>query len=92
MNRVPLQVSLDIAKKIPLCINCKYYIPPSPVRNVQVPDKKMGFCRKSATIHVVDGEITYKNVEITREYNCKGNWYEENKQPVNYESLDTISY
>lgn len=92
MNRVPLQISLDAAKKVKLCVNCKYYIPPLSIRNGHVPDKKHGFCKKSGTIHVVDGEITYKNVEVTREYTCRGDWYEENKQQSKYEPLDFISY
>ena len=92
MCRAPLQISLEAAKKVPLCIHCKFYIPPPPVRAGNV-DYKRGLCQKTGMIHVVDGEITYKNVEIAREYNCKGTWFQKQiEPPPKYESLDTMSY
>lgn len=60
-------------KMPPLCVRCKYYIPP---QNKDL-SKQHGLCKKSAKINVVDGEVTFENVRIVREYDCKGLWYED---------------
>jgi len=87
MSKALMRIPLDKAKQIPLCINCKYYISPS------YKNKKLGFCQKSGTVHVVDGTIEYENVEIYREYTCKGKLYEEiNHALTAVESVDFISY
>ena len=76
MSRAPLNVPLSAAKKTPLCIHCKFYIPPNH-RGLRVEDKKLGFCQKSGIMSVIDGEIEYKNVQVVREYDCKGSWFEQ---------------
>ena len=65
----PLHVPMDA--KVPLCINCKYYMPPR--NHIKVPT--LGQCQKSGTMNVVDGTIEYKNVEVTRLFECEGKWY-----------------
>jgi len=86
-----LRIPIKNASKAPICINCKHYLEPI-YNNIKISDKKKGFCKKSGTIHVVDGTIEYEYVEIYREYTCKGNEYEEATIKVSYESLDNISY
>jgi len=73
MQRIPIRMPLN-GPMPPLCVHCKYYIPPPPHI-----DKKHGQCKKSGKVHVVDGEVTYENVCIVREYECKGQWYEDKK-------------
>ncbi len=93
MCRVPIRVPLANAKNIPLCINCKFYIPPDTTK-IYINNKRHGLCGKSGMIHVVDGSIDYENVEIYREYTCKGKLYEEKSdiEPSGYESMDFMSY
>ena len=93
MSRLPIRISLDNVNRIPLCINCKYYIPPSGNGIHYTKDKKMGFCQKSGTVHVVDGSIEYVNVELYRKYDCQGKFYEELDPSVTpTESIDFMSY
>lgn len=85
----PIKVPLATAKDHPLCINCKYYIPPPPA---QAANKKRGLCQKSGTINVIDGEIEYTLVTIAREYDCHGDWFEPNDETlVNPPYTDTSS-
>lgn len=79
LSRIPIKVPLTIAKEHPLCVHCKYYMPPPPVHQK---DKKKGLCQKSGTMHVVDGEIEYTSVSIVREFDCLGNWYEPNDETL----------
>lgn len=93
MCAYPMRIPLNNATKIPLCINCKYYIPPSGNGIHYTKDKKMGFCQKSGTVHIVDGTIEYENVELYRKYNCKGTFYEDIDPSVTpTESMDFMSY
>lgn len=90
--RVPLYIPLELAKQTPLCIHCKYYIPPPPRAGTKAPgNKKDGFCQKSGKINVVDGEIKYQLVEITREYECQGNWYDPIHHPAT-DAVDSMDY
>jgi hypothetical protein len=89
--RAPLKIPIDKAKSTPICINCKHYLSPT-YKGIQSSNKKNGFCAKSGTIHVVDGTIDYQNVEIFREYDCKGNMYEEQSVVSSYQSMDYMSY
>jgi hypothetical protein len=93
MCRVPIRVPIADAKNIPFCINCKYYIPPT-TKETYFTTKRHGFCAKSGMINVVDGTIHYENVELYREYDCKGKLYEEKSdiEPMAYESMDFLSY
>jgi len=68
---MPLLINVPMDAKVPLCINCKYYI--APKNHIKVPS--LGQCRKSGSINVIDGRIEYKNVEVTRLFECEGNWY-----------------
>jgi hypothetical protein len=77
MQRPPLRVPLMADKMPPLCVQCKYYMPPRDTTSHL--DKKQGLCKKSGKIHVVDGEVTFENVVLVREYDCKGLWYEDAK-------------
>lgn len=85
----PLRVPLNIAKTTPICVNCKYYIPPN-YNGINIQDKKKGFCSKSGTMHVIDGSIKYEMVEYYREYICKGDEYEESTIDMTFEPLDDI--
>lgn len=77
MSRAPLNVPLHIAKKTPLCIHCKFYIPPKHAQNTLIThDMKLGFCRKTGLVNVIDGGIVYDYVTSAREYECKGDWFE----------------
>lgn len=75
MQRAPINVPLMADKIPPLCVRCKYYMPP---KNKDL-SKQYGMCKKSAKINVVDGEITFENVGLVREYECKGLWYKDQK-------------
>lgn len=75
--RAPLNVPLHAAKKPPLCIQCKYYLPPKHAKSSLVThDMKLGHCQKTGMVNVIDGEIVYEYVTTAREYKCKGDWYE----------------
>lgn len=66
-----MSIRVPIDSKVPLCINCKYYMPPK--NHIKIP--VLGQCRKSGTMNVVDGQVEYKNVEVVRVFECKGDWY-----------------
>jgi hypothetical protein len=57
----------------PLCVRCKHYMPPKS----NDLDKKYGFCKLSGLMNVIDGSIQYNNVAIVREFDCRGDWFEE---------------
>lgn len=71
----PLRVPADIATSHPLCVNCRYYLPPN-LYGLNIQDKKKGFCGRSGMIHVVDGSVEYESVERYRQFTCKGQLYE----------------
>lgn len=78
-GRAPLNVPLQNAKKTPLCIHCKYYLPPAHAKyksSLITHDMKLGHCQKTGLMNVIDGEIVYEYVTTVREYKCKGNWFE----------------
>lgn len=86
----PLRVPITQAKYVPICVNCKYYMPPD-IYGINIQDKKKGFCQKSGTMHIVDGTIKYELVEFYREHICKGSEFEESTTKVVFEPLDPIS-
>lgn len=75
MCKAPIRIPLDQINKVPICIKCKFYIPPCH-KGIMLSNKKNGLCAKSGMFHVVDGTVEYQNVEIYREYHCKGKLYE----------------
>jgi len=70
-----IRVPVESASKNPLCIHCKYYLPPN-IHGLNITDKKRGYCEKSGMMHLVDGSVEYEQAERYREYVCKGTYYE----------------
>lgn len=81
----PIIVSLEEAKDIPLCINCKYF---NPNTNKQIKDAKYGECKKYGEVSVIDGSIVYKQVTIAREYFCHGLDF----KPIDLKEIDPDSH
>lgn len=79
----PITVSLNEAKDLKLCIDCKYFL-----SNKLTKETRLGLCQKHGTISLIDGKITYDNVEIARQYNCHGNDFE----PIDRKEIDPESH
>lgn len=60
-----------------LCVQCKHFMHPKEIKQLNITDLKYGYCRHSGMVHLVDGSIEYENVSIYREFKCKGTFYEE---------------
>jgi len=69
-----------------LCIQCKYYLHPSEIWKIEITDLKLGFCKKSGMVHLVDGSITYDYACTYREYNCKGSLFEVQEAIIDVEN------
>lgn len=59
-----------------LCIQCKYFIHPKEIKQLNIENLKYGYCKQSGMVHLVDGSIEYENVAVYREFKCKGNQFE----------------
>lgn len=79
----PIKVNLNEANDLKFCIDCKYFL-----GNKTVKQADLGFCQKYGTISVIDGKITYDNVEIARQYKCHGNDFE----PIDRKEIDPESH
>lgn len=71
IHSVPINVNLEDAKDIPLCINCKYFLPDKLSKSTL-----SARCKKHGEVSVIDGVITYTLVTHARQYHCHGNDFE----------------
>lgn len=74
-----LFVTYDSTKKQPppkLCKNCAHFR----VNPTYPTDLKMGKCVKEVKINLIDGAEISTYAEVVREYDCKGNWYQEKEE------------
>lgn len=62
-----------------LCIHCVHYMPPDSKKpgTLFPPDPKRGKCMKTGLLNLVDGEVQYTNVALAREFDCKGDWFDQ---------------
>lgn len=58
------------------CSQCKHFIQP------YLGNAEFGKCEKSAVVNLVDGSYKYSYASTTRDYECKGMWFEERKEDV----------
>lgn len=70
ITKSPIHVPLTHTT-VPICKDCKHFIPPKNVNDI-----KNGFCGKVGYINVLDGSIVYENLELARQYHCKGEMFE----------------
>lgn len=66
-----------------MCTNCKHFLVHPEFREYM----QLGWCKKNAKISLVDGTYTYRNVDISRKYVCKGIWWEEKEYKEEKEDL-----
>jgi hypothetical protein len=76
----PLRVPIHQAPNHPICVKCRFYLPPTLYGN-NIKDLKKGYCEQSGTIHVIDGSVLYEQVEYFRQYVCKGEMFECKDEP-----------
>lgn len=62
------------------CRNCKHF------QNGFLSVVEYGKCLKFGEQNLVDGKITYQYAKIAREYDCKGDYFEQ-KEPPFYTTL-----
>lgn len=68
-TKVPVDTGNPLPKNT--CINCKHFKPAFLTPN------RFGTCKKFGTFNLVDGSIEYPYASIAREYNCKGEHFDD---------------
>jgi hypothetical protein len=64
-------------EKMPsICRECKYF---RKTYSMYIDSLEFGKCTKVSNLDLVTGCKTYNYASIIREFECKGDWYEENK-------------
>ncbi len=53
------------------CKSCVHFLPNQAMR-----DAKHGFCKLFGTVDLVTGEVEYTSANLSREYECKGQYFE----------------
>lgn len=71
-SKLSISPSTPITHKI--CKNCKHF--KSDFMGVQY-----GTCSKFGEQNLVHGKVTYQSAQITREYDCKGDYFEDKELP-----------
>jgi hypothetical protein len=69
-----------------ICRNCRFFKIES---NFITSDDQIKFslCTKYAYTNLVDGSITYPFASLTRIYDCKGEWHEQQPAITPYQSI-----
>ena len=70
MSLVPFSPNKPVQSSVKLCVKCAHYIPPKIAAT-------RGQCRLFGMMDVIDGSITYSNVQTIREQYCKGVQFKE---------------
>lgn len=71
-SKVTISPNTPVTHKI--CKNCKYF-------RSGLMDIQFGRCLKFGEQNLVDGSITYNYASITRKYECKGDYFEQQDPP-----------
>ena len=67
----PINVSIEEAEGLPLCVNCKHFL-----LDKFSKEPNHALCKKHGEVSLIDGTVTYKNVTVARQYFCHGNDFE----------------
>lgn len=68
---------IDGDKMPNICRDCKYFRKSHYLYHYTI---ELGKCTKISNLDLVTGFKTYNYASVVREFDCKGNWYEENKK------------
>jgi hypothetical protein len=77
-SKLSISPSTPVTHKI--CKNCKHF------RSGFLSSVEFGKCSKFGEQNLVDGTITYDYASVTRDYHCKGDYFEE-QEPSFYRRL-----
>lgn len=75
-----LSISPNTPKTYKICKDCKHF------KRGFFSSVEFAACSKFGQQNLVDGKITYQYASIAREYDCKGDYFEE-KEPTFYKKL-----
>lgn len=80
-----LSISPNTPKTYKICKDCKHF------KKGLFSSVEFGACSKFGQQNLVDGTITYQYASIAREYDCKGDYFEEQEPPFYKKMFDAFT-